>query len=191
VLRWAAVRPAEPSAADWTTQYCVLDRRRQAQEGHEPAISGRYAPAMASSPASWPPPDRRWSWRRETGKHTAMLRSRFRLSGLFAVLLALMAQLGAGATVARVDPPAVAGELCHADSEGIPPAHGRSHPSDCLACPLCATLHAQPTLLASAAPAPTPPAVLAIRRSELPPPPIGPPTPHRPPSQPRAPPTAS
>jgi hypothetical protein len=119
-----------------------------------------------------------------------MLKSRFRLSGLLAVLLALMAQLGAGAAVPSIDPVAVAGVLCHSDDD-TPPAHGPAHSSDCLVCPLCVTLHAQQVVLASAAPEPTPPPALVMRRAELPPPSTAPPAPHRPPSQPRAPPTAS
>lgn len=120
-----------------------------------------------------------------------MLMSRFHLSGLFAVLLALMAQLGAGAAVPQIDPIAVAGVLCHTDDDGSPPGHGPNHPPDCPVCPLCATLHAQPVALASVPPVLTPPVVLAIRRTELPPPATAPPALPRPPSQPRAPPTLS
>jgi hypothetical protein len=119
-----------------------------------------------------------------------MLTSRFRLSGLFAVLLALMAQLAAGAVVPRIDPVAVAGVPCHTD-EGTAPAHGPAHSSGCLICPLCATLHAQQAVLASAAPELVPPQVPVIRRAELPPPSTAPPSLHRPPNQPRAPPTVS
>jgi hypothetical protein len=91
--------------------------------------------------------------------------------------------------VPRIDPVAVAGVLCHAD-EDTPPAHRPSHPADCIVCPLCATLHVQPVVLAPAAPVLTPPAVLPFRVG-LPPPSTGPPAPHRPTSQPRAPPTNS
>jgi hypothetical protein len=119
-----------------------------------------------------------------------MLKDRFRLSGLFAVLLALMAQLGAGAAVPNIDPVAAAGVLCHTDDD-TPPAHGPAHSPDCLVCPLCITLHAQQVVLASAPPELTPPPVPAMRRAELPPPATAPPSLHRPPSQPRAPPTAS
>jgi Protein of unknown function (DUF2946) len=118
-----------------------------------------------------------------------MLTSRFHLSGLLAVLLALMAQLGAGAAVPRIDLVAAAGVLCHTDDTGNPPAHGPTHPSDCLVCPLCATLHAQQAVLVSEVPALTPPPVVAIDRAELPPPSTAPPALPRPPSQPRAPPT--
>jgi hypothetical protein len=113
------------------------------------------------------------------------------LSGLFAVLLALMAQLGAGATVPQIDPIAAADVLCHTDDNGAPPANGPAHPADCLLCPLCATLHSQQAVLLSAVPGLTPPSVLPVRRAELPPPSTAPPAPHRPPSQPRAPPAVS
>jgi hypothetical protein len=120
-----------------------------------------------------------------------MLKSRFRLFGLFAVLLALMAQLGAGATVPRVNP-VVAAALCHSDgNDSQIPAHGPNHPSDCPICPLCASLHAQALAVTSDAPLLTPPAIQALLRPELPPPSTAPPALHRPPSQPRAPPTHS
>jgi hypothetical protein len=118
--------------------------------------------------------------------------SRFRLFGLFAVLLALMAQLGSGARVPRVDPVVAAGVLCHSDgNDSQLPAHGPNHPSDCPICPLCATLHAQALALPSDTPLLTPPAIQAILRPELPPPSTAPPALHRSPSQPRAPPTLS
>jgi hypothetical protein len=107
------------------------------------------------------------------------------------VLLALMAQLGAGATVPQIDPVTAAGALCHSDDDGTPPAHGPAHPADCPLCPMCVTLHAQQAILVSAAPTLIPPSVLAIRRAELPPPSTAPPALHRPPSQPRAPPIVS
>lgn len=120
-----------------------------------------------------------------------MLTRRFPLSGLFAVLLALMAQLGAGATVPQIDPVAAAGALCHTEDDGTPPANGPTHPADCLLCPLCAALHSQQAVLVSDASILILPSVLAIRRAELPPPSTAPPARHRPPSQPRAPPTVS
>jgi hypothetical protein len=117
------------------------------------------------------------------------------LHGLFAVLLALMAQLGVGATVPRLDPIALitgVASLCHAvDDTGGTPSPGPAHSSDCLVCPLCAALHAPAAPLPSGAPVLTPPAELAERRAELPPPSTAPPSPHRPPSQPRAPPAYS
>jgi hypothetical protein len=124
----------------------------------------------------------------------AMLNRRFPLSGLFAVLLALMAQLGTGASVPRIDPVAVAGVLCHTeDDTGGTPTQTPGHPAGCPLCPLlCGTLHAQAVgLLLSGAPGLKPPAVLAAGRTGLPPPATAPPAPHRPPSQPRAPPVFS
>jgi hypothetical protein len=119
-----------------------------------------------------------------------MSNRRFHLSGLFAVLLALMAQLGAGVTVPRSDPVVTAGVLCHTDDDdtGGAPAHGPSHPADCPVCPLCATLHTQGLALTSDASAVPPPAVRVVLRTELPPPSTAPPASYRPPSQPRAPP---
>ncbi|HBK07571.1 MAG TPA: hypothetical protein DDZ81_17255 [Acetobacteraceae bacterium] len=118
-----------------------------------------------------------------------MLTRRFHLSGLFAVLLALMAQLGAGAAVPRLDPIAGAAVLCHDDGET--PFQPPAHTTDCLICPLCAPPHVQTAILTPEAPVLPPPAIIAVVRTELPPPSTAPPSPHRPPSQPRAPPTAS
>jgi hypothetical protein len=118
-----------------------------------------------------------------------MLTSRFRSSGLFAVLLALMAQLGAGATVPRIDPVAMAGVLCHTDNGDKAPVHGPFHPADCTVCPLCAPAHTQPAMAAPGAPALSPSSVLTVLRPELPPPATAPPSLPRAPSQPRAPPT--
>jgi hypothetical protein len=124
-----------------------------------------------------------------------MLSRRFHLPGLFAVLLALMAQLGAGATVPRFDPIALltgAETLCHADGDqGGPPSQSPGHPTDCLVCPLCAALHAPATPLIAAGLSLTPPSLRTERRAELPPPSTAPPAPHRPPGQPRAPPITS
>jgi len=121
-----------------------------------------------------------------------MPRRRFHLSGLLGVLLALMAQLGAGASVPRIDPIAAAGVLCHVeDNAGGAPSQPPSHPADCPVCPLCVALHAAPAALLPAAEIPAPPGVAVVLRSELPPPSTAPPAPHRPPSQPRAPPIFS
>jgi hypothetical protein len=124
-----------------------------------------------------------------------MLSRRLHLPGLFAVLLALMAQLGTGATVPQLDPFALlagAETLCHTDDDaGSPPSQAPGHPADCLVCPLCAALHAPAAPLISSAPDLTPPGLRAERRAELPPPSTAPPAPHRPPSQPRAPPVVS
>jgi hypothetical protein len=112
--------------------------------------------------------------------------------GLFVVLLALMAQLGTGASMPRIDPVMTAGTLCHTeDDTGGAPSPGPSHPADCPVCPLCAALDVQQAALASTAQTLTPPAVLAVRRSELPPPSTAPPSSQHPPNQPRAPPTFS
>jgi hypothetical protein len=114
------------------------------------------------------------------------------LFGMFAVLLALVAQLGTGATIPRTDPVSAAGVLCHSeDDTGGVPSRAPAHPADCPVCPLCATLHVQPTALLPSGAVITPPAVLAIRRAELPPPSTAPPAQHRSPGQPRAPPTVS
>lgn len=114
------------------------------------------------------------------------------LPGLFAVLLALMAQLGSAISVPRQDSLLVAFEapICHSD-DGSAPAQTPVHPGDCAICPLCAVFHA-PSLPLPANQTPAGPTrIAAILRAELPPPSRAPPAPHRPPSQPRAPPIAS
>jgi hypothetical protein len=117
---------------------------------------------------------------------------RFHLSGLFAVLLALMAQLGAGATVPRIDPVSGVAALCHAeDGAGGAPSHGPSHPVDCPVCPLCIALHAPSAALVAVAVTPMPSAISVVLKAELPPPSTVPPVAYRPPSQPRAPPIFS
>jgi len=125
-------------------------------------------------------------------KHHKMLSRRFHVHGLFALLLALMVQLAVGASVPRLDPMVVitgAAALCHAtDDTGGTPNRSPSHPPDCLVCPLCVALHAQAIPLIADAAVPAPPTIPAERRAELPPPSTAPPAPHRPPSQPRAPP---
>jgi hypothetical protein len=121
-----------------------------------------------------------------------MLNRRIRLHGLFAVLLALMAQLGVGASVPRVDPITGVVALCHTDDNSDrAPSHAPAHPSDCLLCPLCIALHAPSVILASVNPAPVPRPVAVAVKTELPPPSTAPPAAHRPPSQPRAPPIFS
>jgi hypothetical protein len=121
-----------------------------------------------------------------------MLNRRLHLTGLFAVLLALMAQLGMGATVPRMDPLAeLAGAqaICHAaDVSATQPGQAPSHPMDCLVCPLCIALHASPAALIPAGTALPPPSVISIGSAVLVPPARAPPSPHRPPGQPRAPP---
>jgi hypothetical protein len=115
------------------------------------------------------------------------------LPGLIAVLLALMVQLGIGATVPRVDPIALAaGAICHADepaggNQDTPP----NHAPDCLVCPLCAAVHAPAiAVLAAQMVLPAPP-VMLVSRPGLPPPSTAPPSAQRPPNQPRAPPVLS
>jgi hypothetical protein len=127
-----------------------------------------------------------------------MLNHRLPFGGLLAMLLALMAQLGVGATVPQVDPIAInagAHALCQTlnDAGGKPaapaPWHGPGHPPDCQICPLCIALHVSAAALVSDA-APLPPSgIVVVLRGELPPPSTAPPTPRRAPSQPRAPPT--
>ena len=118
---------------------------------------------------------------------------RFHLSGLFAVLLALVAQVGAGSVVPRIDPASGMAALCQT-RDGAPlhgnPSPAPVHPADCPVCPLCLALHAPPSMLASADTV-LPPAIgWTVIRPELPPPATAPPVPHRPPGQPRAPPIA-
>jgi hypothetical protein len=121
-----------------------------------------------------------------------MMCRRFHLAGLFAVLLALMAQLGAGASVPRIDPVAVAGVLCHAeDDAGGAPANAPSHPADCPVCPLCVSMHVAAAAVLPVAAVPVPSGVAVVLKAELPPPSTAPPALRRPPSQPRAPPAFS
>jgi hypothetical protein len=115
---------------------------------------------------------------------------RIHLPGLFAVLLALMAMLGANASMPRMDPLAGAGILCHTDDNGAP-SKAPNHPVDCPLCPLCVAMHAPSATLASAIVIPPPPIVVVVVKTELPPPATAPPALHRPPSQPRAPPIFS
>jgi hypothetical protein len=111
------------------------------------------------------------------------------------VLLALMVQLGTGATVPRLDPLAqiIGGEiLCHApDGAGDTPAPAPMRPFDCLVCPLCVAMHAPSIIPISDAAIPMPSAAVAVLRCELPPPSTAPPSSRRPSSQPRAPPAIS
>jgi hypothetical protein len=110
-------------------------------------------------------------------------------------LLALMAQLGAGASVARLDPltQIVGAELpCHASNGvGDTPAPTPLHPLDCMACPLCVALHSSPAALAPNVAILTPTATVVVLRSELPPQSTAPPSRPRAPHQPRAPPAVS
>jgi hypothetical protein len=115
---------------------------------------------------------------------------RLHLPGLFAVLLALMAQLGLGGIVPRVDAfraIGAAGVLCHANGQAGD--HVPGHPADCPVCPLCAALHASPALLpAGTIAVPLPSLVVRSLIAWLPPR-TGPPPHDRTPRQPRAPPS--
>ena len=121
-----------------------------------------------------------------------MVSHRFRLPALFMALLALMAQLGVGASVPRADPIAAAGVLCHPhhNSDGTP-SHAPAHLPDCPVCPLCAAIHAPAPTLVAVITAPPPPAVAVTATIERPPPATAAPAMPRPPAQPRAPPTLS
>lgn len=117
---------------------------------------------------------------------------RFHLSGLFAVLLVLMAQLGSGSSVPRFDVLETVGVICHTDDDSSSaPSQAPAHKADCPLCPLCITAHVQAAALVSASPILTPPAVLAAARAELPPPSTAPPSRYWPHGQPRAPPIFS
>ena len=121
-----------------------------------------------------------------------MLNRRFHLPGLFAVLLALMALVGAGASVPRIDPITGVAVLCHGDVDpGGVPAKTPGHPIDCPVCPLCVALHAPAAPLASVAAILAPPRGVLVFKTEVPSPSIAPPAAYRPPSQPRAPPVFS
>jgi hypothetical protein len=124
-----------------------------------------------------------------------MVKRRVSAPGLLAALLALMLQLGIGASVPRPDQLARlagAATLCRAsDGAAAPPGRAPMPPPDCLVCPLCAALHAPPATPLCEPSMVAPPAVAIVMRSELPPPATAPPGPQRPPSQPRAPPTAA
>jgi hypothetical protein len=124
-----------------------------------------------------------------------MSNHRFHLPGLFAVLLALMVQLGIGASVPRFDvvTQLIGAEiLCHPpDKSGDTPSPAPLHPLDCLICPLCVALHAPPMVLVPDVAVVAPSAGVVVLRSELPPPSTAPPSPRRRPSQPRAPPIYS
>ena len=119
-----------------------------------------------------------------------MLCRRFHLRGLLAVILALMAQIGAGASVPRIDPVASTVVLCHINDAGDAPSKGSHHPADCPVCPLCVSFHASPAPLVTVMTVPIPRGIGIGLKTELPPPSTAPPAPHRPPSQPRAPPAS-
>jgi hypothetical protein len=118
-----------------------------------------------------------------------MMSFRHRISGMVAVLLALMVQIAVGATVPQIDPVVAlfsAETLCHTDQPSDGPDH-ESPPLDCLLCPFCVVVHAQAVALPDA-PVLRPPNAkwLRVTLPEVAVPPL-PPLP-RPPGQPRAPP---
>ncbi len=119
-----------------------------------------------------------------------MLNRRFHLPGLFAVLLALMAQLATASIVPHLDPVAVVGTICHTDDSGDTPAPG--HQQECPACPLCGALHvAQHAILPVSSPRVAPRLFAVAANPAMPPPATAPPSRFRPPAQPRAPPFVS
>ena len=121
-----------------------------------------------------------------------MLNRRFHPCGLFAVLLALMVQLGAGASVPRIDPVTGVAVLCHAEhGGGGRPSKAPLYPGACLACPFCAALNAVALVLVPVIGGVLPRAFVVIARTALPPPATAPPISDRAPGQPRAPPILS
>ena len=81
-----------------------------------------------------------------------MLSRRFHLPGLFAVLMALMALLGAGASVPQIDPITGTVILCHDDGgSGGTPSKAPDRPFDCPVCPLCIAMHVPAAPLVSTA----------------------------------------
>jgi hypothetical protein len=137
-----------------------------------------------------------FSRRSPSAKRLRMLNRRLPLHGLLAVLLALMAQLGIGASVPRTAPIAIvagAAAICHASdrSSEVPDAPAPAHPPECLVCPLCVALHTSAAALIAPVASMAAPQVAAVPRAELPPPSTAPPATRHPPSQPRAPPITS
>ena len=118
-----------------------------------------------------------------------MVRRRLSPLGLFAAILALAAQLVAGALVPQ---PSWAASHHHSQScadMGKAPAHDRQHKPDCPFCPFClAVAHPAPTLLAAPPPLPAPSVVLVAHAAPLPPARAPPPLPF-PAARPRAPPS--
>jgi hypothetical protein len=124
-----------------------------------------------------------------------MLNRRVPFHGLLAALLALMAQLGIGASVPRFDPLAqiaAVETLCHTpDGAGGTQPPAPAHALDCLVCLLCGPVHAQPALLVSNEAVPMPPVLDVVIRPELPPRSTAPPAIDHSSIQPRAPPAYS
>jgi hypothetical protein len=124
-----------------------------------------------------------------------MVKRRVPLHGLMAALLALMAQLGIGASVPRFDPLAqiaAAATLCHApDGAGGTQAPPPAHPLDCLVCLLCGPVHAPSAVLVAAETVPMSSVPEVAIRPELPPRSTAPPRLYHSSVQPRAPPAYS
>lgn len=123
-----------------------------------------------------------------------MLNPRVPVRGLVAALLALMVQLALGAAVPNADARTrltlADAPICHTDDTGGGPMP--AHLPDCLACPLCAAVHASAAVVLIPGSQAVPAAWLhPLPRPELPPPATAPPSLDRPPNQPRAPPAHS
>ncbi|MBS0644697.1 MAG: hypothetical protein U1E70_20760 [Acetobacteraceae bacterium] len=123
-----------------------------------------------------------------------MLSPRLSLHGLFAVLLALAVQIGAGATVPRTDPLARLANLTtlcdagdHGTSDGVPTPHD---PLACLLCPACVLVHAATVVLIPEEFVLKAPQIV-LARPELPPPATAPPSSTARPFRARAPPILS
>jgi hypothetical protein len=122
-----------------------------------------------------------------------MIRRRIPASGVFLVLLALVAQLAFGAVVPRPEVALVleqTGVICHAAEPSggtTPPAHHHNTP-DCQFCPLCMSLATPGVVLPESAPHPVPPRAVAFHRAGLPPPAAAPPIEAVRTAQPRGPP---
>ena len=127
-------------------------------------------------------------------KWPAMLNRRVPLCGLLAALLALMAQLGNGASVPQIDPLTRiigAESRCHASGGAGDKSPAPIHPLDCPVCPICVVVHPPAVALVPDMAALRPTAVVVALRSGIPPPSTAPPSTYRTPGQPRAPPTTS
>jgi hypothetical protein len=126
--------------------------------------------------------------------------------GLLAVLMALLAQLALGATVPDGDMAQdsnEAGFICQSfvwddttqvagvKDAGEPTTPAPHDPDDCPICAQCLVMHLPGVVLLPVIAILPPPSVVVVQRTELPPPSTAPPAPHRPPSQPRAPPVLS
>jgi len=103
---------------------------------------------------------------------SAMIQRRISPLGLLFTLLALMAQLGSGAVVPRMEVMTALGDvtaICHADetSDQAPPVP--HHPADCPICPLCVSLSAAAFAIMADPVLPTPRLVIVAPAVILPP----------------------